>query len=277
MMARTSLNVETDASSSSSLQAVPSTVQSNDMSDCEICHLIWTRLTTPPSKEHRDIINLGSLEEALASKRSRHLPLVKMFLKLCSQRKQSARCVSADVGIAVLRPGVLYLTGTKEHGVSWARLLLVRRVSIPNHPGNARILDPEWIDTSLVIVLGTFGLRRRIVSNRSSVSQLGPCDLPSWSLVGWQGAVSVGRNEAGPVNWFNSIQETISITTWYACATPTSAQKRRIRSSWFENRQAYKDFRLPLPPGWTRQEIPERSNSRQDEETDEHGLLYPDG
>ncbi|KAK1718440.1 heterokaryon incompatibility protein-domain-containing protein [Colletotrichum lupini] len=500
--------------------------------DCEICHQIWTRLTTSPSGKYHDTVNLGSFEEALSSKCSRHVPIVRMFHELCSKSRQLKSLDSADVGIRFPRTGALQLTENIKTGGRYADLLLVKRDSIPSHPGIARILDPEWIDTSVVTpwkqqcasshgpkcanpvkiwpirpawvvdterrcivpgdgcesyvtlsyrwgktpglhILGDtisklqtpgdiddpfiasqlapmvrhavhltsvigerylwvdtlcinharaeesnqqlqlmaaifanasltivaldgdaedgfpglrgefkmsprrlivsnhslhwmcqcsvweeqlhlgveagkyidprlgeimrgmpnldslanivvdynpraltydedalpsisgllhvisrcfsggflYGipemyfeaalgwtpywchtdLRRRTVSDRPTASQLGPCGLPSWSWVGWEGLVSVGRNEAGPANPLAySIRETIPITTWYACATPTSAQRRKIRSSWFENRQAYKDFTRPLPPGWTRQEIPGHG-----EEGDV--LLYPDG
>ncbi|KAJ0334421.1 hypothetical protein COL5a_000478 [Colletotrichum fioriniae] len=581
-MAQTPLYIKTDESSSTPSQTVSSTAQSNDISACEICHQIWTRLTAPPSGKYHDTVNLGSFEEALSSKCSRHVPTVKMFHELCSKSRQLASLDSANVGIRFPRTGALQFTENIKTGGRYADLLLVRRDSISSHPGIARILDPEWIDTSVVTswkqqcasshgpkcanpvkiwpirpawvvdtekrcivpgdgcesyvtlsyrwgktpglhILGDtisklqspgaiddpviasqlapmvlhavhltsvigerylwvdtlcinhdraeestqqlqlmaaifanasltivaldgdaedgfpglrgvscpktqegededwspipFGdeqfirdqnnifslshwgayherawtyqefkmsprrlivsnrslhwmcqcsvweeqlhlgveagkyidprlgeimrgmpnldslanmiadynpraltydedalpsisgllnvisrcfsggflygipemyfeaalgwtpywshtdLRRRTVSDRPTASQLGPCGLPSWSWVGWEGLVSLGRNEAGSANpRVYSIRETIPITTWYACDTPTSAQRRKIRPSWFENRQAYKDFTRPLPTGWTRQEIP---GPRHGEEGDI--LLYPDG
>ncbi|KAK1539305.1 uncharacterized protein CCOS01_00619 [Colletotrichum costaricense] len=582
VMAQTPLDIKTDESSSTPSQTVSSTAQSNDISDCEICHQIWSRLTTSPGGKYHDTVNLGSFEEALSSKCSRHVPIVKMFHELCSKSRQLKSLDSADVGIRFPRTGALQLTENIKTGGRYADLLLVKRDSISSHPGIARILDPEWIDASVVtswkqqcasshgpkcanpvkiwpirpawvvdtekrcIVPGDgcesyatlsyrwgktpglhilsdtisklqtpgaiddpviasqlapmvlhavhltsiigerylwvdtlcinharaeesnqqlqlmaaifanasltivaldgdaedgfpglrgvscpkpqkdededwspmpFGdeqfirdknnifslshwgayhkrawtyqefkmsprrlivsnhslhwmcqcsvweeqlhlgveagkyidprlgeimrgmpnldslaniiadynpraltydedalpsisgllnvisrcfsggflygipemyfeaalgwtpywshtdLRRRTVSDRPTASQLGPCGLPSWSWVGWEGLVSVGRNEAGPANPLAySIRETIPITTWYACATPTSAQRRKIRPSWFENRQAYKDCTRHLPPGWTQQGIPSPRHGEQGDV-----LLHPDG
>lgn len=119
-------------------------------------------------------------------------------------------------------------------------------------------------------------LRRRIPSDRPDQSRLHPCHLPSWSWIGWEGSVDIGGYEAGPArprsHW---IRETIPITTWYTCDSPIALHKRRIRSSWFENREAYKDFEKPLPPGWTRHTIPEGANREKGK--DEDTLPYPDG
>lgn len=120
---------------------------------------------------------------------------------------------------------------------------------------------PQRKDTSL---------RRRVPSNRHDLSRLHPCHLPSWSWIGWEGCVDVGRFEAGPARpWSHWIKETFPITTWYTCDSPSASHKRRIRSSWFENREAYKDFDKPLPRGWTQQTIPKKSHR--------DIVPYPDG
>ncbi|KAI7778210.1 hypothetical protein LA080_002475 [Diaporthe eres] len=52
---------------------------------------------------------------------------------------------------------------------------------------------------------------------------------------------------------------------------------RRIKASWLENREAYKDLERPLPSGWTRHAVPEVANPGHGEGRDGHVLLYPDG
>ncbi|KAK1655258.1 heterokaryon incompatibility protein-domain-containing protein [Colletotrichum phormii] len=126
--------------------------------DCNICHRIWTFLETSPSNGDRDpvtlgpfdYVNLGSFEEALSSKCSRHLPLVKSFHNFCNQRRPLFGRNPADIDIKFQRPGVLTFEESTSTGVQYANFLLLKRESIPNHPGIARILDPEWIDTSVV-------------------------------------------------------------------------------------------------------------------------------
>ncbi|KAK7937646.1 HET-domain-containing protein [Apiospora aurea] len=107
-------------------------------------------------------------------------------------------------------------------------------------------------------------VRRRSPSRRpdrqgrsfsSSVS-----DLPSWSWIGWQGRVTMGRDgEAARINnRSHEIEETVPITKWYTARSPDAgpSQRREINSTWFEDREKYKDFSKPLPPGWTRHEAP---------------------
>ncbi|KAH7116513.1 hypothetical protein B0J13DRAFT_599977 [Dactylonectria estremocensis] len=124
---------------------------------------------------------------------------------------------------------------------------------------------PLWSHTSL---------RRRIRSDRAVESQLQPSGLPSWSWIGWQGLVTDGYGEAARINdrqhW---IEETIPITEWYTSQSPSdpSSRWRRIRSTWYENRDSYKDFTKPLPPGWTRHDAPETGTFRGE------AWLYPDG
>ncbi|KAJ3539731.1 hypothetical protein NM208_g5373 [Fusarium decemcellulare] len=117
-------------------------------------------------------------------------------------------------------------------------------------------------------------LQRRIPSDRPAQSQLTPCGLPSWSWLGWKGLMFHGYGEAARINdrqdW---IEETIPTTTWYTSQSPTDPpeQRRRIRSTWYENRDSYKDFTKPMPPGWTRHEAPATGSFRGEP------FLYPDG
>lgn len=119
-------------------------------------------------------------------------------------------------------------------------------------------------------------LRRRTSSERPDSSRLQPSLLPSWSWIGWKGLVNIGREEAGPVDT-TRIRETMPITTWYASDSPELSDKRRIQSSWFRNRETYKDFERPLPPGWTRHTIPATAPTGKLPEHDGEVPLYPDG
>lgn len=122
---------------------------------------------------------------------------------------------------------------------------------------------PHWNHTNL---------RRRVQSDRPSSSRISNFSLPSWSWTGWQGFVTSGYGEAARINdrqyW---IEETIPITKWYTSSSPTGSPLRRVRSTWFENRDEFKDFTKPLPPGWTRHKV------LADDSGDDKIRLYPDG
>ena len=115
-------------------------------------------------------------------------------------------------------------------------------------------------------------LRRRAQSDRPSSSRLSHLSLPSWSWIGWQGLISNGYGEAARINdrqtW---IEETIPITEWYTSSSPSGSPLRRIRSTWFENRDSFKDFTKPLPAGWTRHKVLANDSS------EDEPRLYPDG
>ncbi|KAH6879461.1 heterokaryon incompatibility protein-domain-containing protein [Thelonectria olida] len=124
---------------------------------------------------------------------------------------------------------------------------------------------PHWDHTNL---------QRRVLSERSPENRLSPSHLPSWSWMGWQGLVTGGYGEAARINHRQyHIEETIPITEWYTSLYPTDppSQRRRIRSTWFENRDSYKDFTKPLPPGWTRHTAPTTGTFRGEPH------LYPSG
>jgi len=121
---------------------------------------------------------------------------------------------------------------------------------------------------------GHINLRRRTPSDRPVETRLSPSGLPSWSWIGWQGLLTIASQEATPVNdRVRDIEETIPITEWYTGYSPSDppSQRRRIRSTWFENRDSYKDFTQPLPRGWTRHPAPVNKPAP----SAPH--LYPDG
>lgn len=101
--------------------------------------------------------------------------------------------------------------------------------------------------------LSNTNLRRRVGSARPSENRVADSALPSWSWMGWQGQVSIGYNEAARIDRRETIiEETTPITQWYTSSSPDGVPKRRIHSTWFEARDARKDFSKPLPAGWTR-------------------------
>ncbi|KAH7143282.1 hypothetical protein DER46DRAFT_640226 [Fusarium sp. MPI-SDFR-AT-0072] len=103
---------------------------------------------------------------------------------------------------------------------------------------------------------GIKGLQRRITSSRPIESRFESSDLPSWSWLGWKGSVYT-RSQTGirvDSNYISEeeyVEEAFPITEWYTSRLPTDPQKqrRRIRSTWFEKREGYKDFTKPMPPG----------------------------
>ena len=122
---------------------------------------------------------------------------------------------------------------------------------------------PQWSHTNL---------RRRVQSDRPSSSQLSHLGLPSWSWIGWQGMTANGYGEAARINDRQSwIEETIPITKWYTSSSPSGSPLRRIRSTWFEDRDVFKDMAKPLPVGWTRHKM------LADDSDVGEPRLYPDG
>ncbi|KAG4273222.1 hypothetical protein FPRO04_09828 [Fusarium proliferatum] len=120
---------------------------------------------------------------------------------------------------------------------------------------------------------GTKGLQRRIASSRPIETRFEYSDLPSWSWLGWKGSVYT-RSQTGIRVDSNStceeeyVEEAFPITEWYTgrLTNDPPEQRRRIRSTWFEKREGYKDFTKPLPPGWKRVLAPE-----------DEPRIYPDG
>lgn len=116
-------------------------------------------------------------------------------------------------------------------------------------------------------------LRRRTPSDRPIGSWLSPAELPSWSWIGWQGDFDLdGYREAIRIDdSIPYIDETIPVTEWYTsnCPSDPPEVRRRVRSTWFENRNRYKDLTQALPHGWSRHEGPVTNNMGEPH-------LYPD-
>ncbi|KAF5981691.1 hypothetical protein FBULB1_4629 [Fusarium bulbicola] len=111
---------------------------------------------------------------------------------------------------------------------------------------------------------GTKGLQRRMASSRPIESRFEYSDLPSWSWLGWKGSIHI-RGQTGirvGSNYTREeeyVEEAFPITEWYTSRLPTDRRERwrRIRPTWFEKREGYKDFTKPMPPGWKRVLAPE--------------------
>jgi hypothetical protein len=118
-----------------------------------------------------------------------------------------------------------------------------------------------------------WNLERRIRSCRAYDTQLTPSGLPSWSWIGWKGSVYSGYNEATRIGEGDTIEETTPITEWYTSRSPDDPPNRwrRIKTTWYETRDSYKDFTRPLPPGWVRHDAPKEAPR------DNGPHLYPDG
>ncbi|KAI8713546.1 HET domain-containing protein [Fusarium sp. LHS14.1] len=122
------------------------------------------------------------------------------------------------------------------------------------------------------------GLQRRVPSGRPIEDKFTSSGLPSWSWLGWKGSIDTRCQTAIRVdsNYSTSdayVEEAFLITEWYTSRSPTDPldKRRRIRSTWYEKRDGYKDFARPMPPGWTRRDavtVPSLHNEPR---------LYPDG
>ncbi|RGP58395.1 hypothetical protein FSPOR_11896 [Fusarium sporotrichioides] len=117
-------------------------------------------------------------------------------------------------------------------------------------------------------------LQRRVPSARPIKNRFASSDLPSWSWLGWVGAVSMFNQTAIKVNEkVHCIEEALPITEWYTSSSVTDPveARRRIRSTWYENRDVYKDLTNTMPLGWTRRDTFAQTSHH------EELLLYPDG
>ena len=122
---------------------------------------------------------------------------------------------------------------------------------------------PQWPHTNM---------RKRKSSGHPSHIGFTATDLPTWSWVAWQGMFSFRYGEPVRINdrqnWF---EETTPITEWYTSSAPSGQPLRRLRSTWFEERERRKDVNEPLPNGWSRLPAPAIGQFR------DEPMLYPDG
>lgn len=117
-------------------------------------------------------------------------------------------------------------------------------------------------------------IRRRSVSERPKEGSFSAAALPSWSWIGWQGNIVIDEQEAILIErHVTKVHETTPITKWFTGNSPNTPPKdrRRIQSTWFEDRARNKDLGRsgPLPPGWTRHDAPTNTVG--------NSQSYPDG
>lgn len=115
-------------------------------------------------------------------------------------------------------------------------------------------------------------IRRRKFSEEPKKGSFSAADLPSWSWVGWHGGIVTAEEEA-PLMQQHVARETTPITEWFTGNSPDTPRqdRRRIQSTWFEDRARNKDLGKsgPLPPGWTRHDAPANAIG--------NSHSYPDG
>lgn len=104
-------------------------------------------------------------------------------------------------------------------------------------------------------------IRRRAFSEEPKEGNFSAAELPSWSWIGWQGDIMIDEVEAILIErHVTKVRETTPITEWFTGNSPNTPLKdrRRIRSTWYEDRTRNKDLgrSSPLPPGWTRHDAP---------------------
>ncbi|KAI0896574.1 heterokaryon incompatibility protein-domain-containing protein [Annulohypoxylon nitens] len=119
--------------------------------NCNICRALWHGLADIDVANN---INFGSFDEALSSSCPIHTPLGQRFKDYCQQPNsivENDTMASRDVGVvprSKSHSASMYLSLSKL-GQVW-KLLLVNKTSVPNHPGNGRILNPDWADVDLL-------------------------------------------------------------------------------------------------------------------------------
>ena len=115
------------------------------MRECQICDDIWQMLADPESAK-KEVV-LGSFEQALASPCLRHTPIIQAFKDYVG-----SSCSSTDVGFRNggnrRQPTELW-ESLNEWGDVFG-VLLAKKEDVADHTGNARVLDPEWVDMDLL-------------------------------------------------------------------------------------------------------------------------------
>lgn len=101
-------------------------------------------------------------------------------------------------------------------------------------------------------------LKRRVPVETGKRYRFANDYLPSWSWVGWQGAVDFedwyAGNDfvAGCSGWLGNSRQKISpVTSWYTSNDASGvAEKRKIEVAWSTWRDRYRNPASKLPPGW---------------------------
>ncbi len=119
------------------------------MTSCEVCSDLWQLISEP--SDVKQSINLGSFEDALLSQCPDHTRIVDEFKRSGGNDEHFNLRASSDVGFIKGRDG--HSTTLSESitklGLTW-NLLAVHKPEVPDHPGNGRVLDRDWIDLNLI-------------------------------------------------------------------------------------------------------------------------------
>ena len=94
--------------------------------------------------------------------------------------------------------------------------------------------------------------------SRSATSRVGrPSDtLPSWSWLGWAGAIALPHDLEFIITSTSVIDiegYSMPVTSWYAMESPSSTDRRRIDSVWHKYKTLAQDEAATLPTGWRRE------------------------
>ncbi|KAI4095893.1 MAG: hypothetical protein LQ339_007131 [Xanthoria mediterranea] len=80
--------------------------------------------------------------------------------------------------------------------------------------------------------------------------------LPSWSWLGWTGIIAFPTDvefELALADFVGIEGYTMPVTEWYTMSSPTSVERRRIQSRWYENRMHASRDVTEIPTGWRRE------------------------
>ncbi|KAF7877090.1 uncharacterized protein EAF02_008310 [Botrytis sinoallii] len=125
-------------------------------SQCETCKNIWRCFSQPDlaNRVNPGPVNLGHVTDALATQYRTHKPLVQAFVdhvRSCEDPRSLFRQERGDLGIrsGYLKSSVEITESISIGGFLWY-LLLVRKESVPHHPGMRRILNTDWVDVEML-------------------------------------------------------------------------------------------------------------------------------
>ena len=119
--------------------------------DCEICSKILS-CSSPPHRAHTEL-TLGIAEDLLRSQCS-HMALFQDWLHECLT--DDPRCAKSPITIQedYSYPEYIFFKlqsspGNTRYFVS-DRFGLLRKLTVPDHPGAMRAVDPQWIDLDIL-------------------------------------------------------------------------------------------------------------------------------
>ncbi|KAJ4115403.1 hypothetical protein NW768_011255 [Fusarium equiseti] len=111
--------------------------------DCSTCKDIWHHFADP---ETAPDINLGTYEKALATTCPNHRPFVQSFVDFLN----SVDDLNKDYEMVLNQAPKGFPVAIASEGGYVRFLLLVKKDNVNNHPGNGRLLDPDFADLETV-------------------------------------------------------------------------------------------------------------------------------